>query len=65
MVMESCQMTSSESMHKGYAGTARKLLDSLLVYREELGETGRQLEVLLRMYGVSASSDLPCSKQIH
>ncbi len=63
--MVSCQTATSRSMHKGYAGTARKLLDSLIVYRAELGETGRQLEKLLRVYGVAASSDLPHSKQIH
>ena len=63
--MESCQTASPEPMHKGYAGTARKLLDSLILYRAELGETGRQLEILLRMYGVAASADLPCSEQIH
>lgn len=63
--MESCQMASPEPVHKGYAGTARKLLDSLILYRSELGETGRQLERLLRMYGVAASADLPYSKQIH
>lgn len=63
--MESCQIASPKSAHKGYANTARVLLDSLIVYRLELGETGRQLEVLLRMYGVVASADVPCPKQIH
>ena len=58
-------MASPEPMHKGYAVTARKLLDSLIFYRAELGEPGRQLEMLLRAYGVKASSDLPCPKQVH
>ncbi|MGB1008526.1 MAG: hypothetical protein ACPGVP_02310 [Thiolinea sp.] len=58
-------MASPKPVQKGYAVTARKLLDGLIVYRTELGETGRQLEILLRMYGVTASSDLPCPKQIH
>jgi len=63
--MESCQVASPELVHKGYAVTARKLLDSLILYRAELGVTGRQLEMLLRKYGVAASTDLSCPKQIH
>ncbi|MEZ5479006.1 MAG: hypothetical protein R3E95_16460 [Thiolinea sp.] len=45
--------------------TACRLLDGLISYRAELGETGRQLEKLLRLYGVRASTDLPCSRQVH
>lgn len=61
-------MATLQSVPGGYTGTtrnARQLLDSLILYRVELGDTGRQLELLLRMYGVTASSDLPCPKQIH
>ena len=63
--MESYQTTHSEPRHKGYAGTARKLMDSLIVYRTELGETGRQLELLLRLYGTTSSTDAPYSKRVH
>lgn len=48
-----------------HQGTARKLLDGLIAYRAELGETGLQLEFLLRKYGVVASSDMPCPPRTH
>ncbi|TXH70387.1 MAG: hypothetical protein E6Q83_05785 [Thiothrix sp.] len=48
-----------------YLETARRLLDGLILYRLELGEAGRHLELLLRYSGVSASTDLPCSKRMH
>ena len=64
--MELYQLVTPKPMHKGYyAEAAQKLLDGLVVYRAELGETGRQLEILLRVYGVSASSDLSYTKQVH
>lgn len=48
-----------------YLETARRLLDGLILYRLELGEAGRHLELLLRYSGVSASTDLPCPKSIN
>lgn len=48
-----------------YLETARRLLDGLILYRVELGEAGRHLELLLRYSGVPASTDLPCSKSLH
>lgn len=63
--MESCQVAELQPVSRGYKDTTRMLLDGLILYRIELGETGRQLERLLRQYGVVASNDLPCSKQVH
>lgn len=45
--------------------TTRKLLDGLIAYRSELGETGLQLELLLRQYGVVASTDVAASLHTH
>lgn len=48
-----------------YFETAKRLLEGLILYRLELGEAGRHLELLLRCAGVTASTDLPSSKNIH
>lgn len=48
-----------------YLETARRLLDGLILYRLELGEAGRHLELLLRLRGVAASTDAPCVERIH
>ncbi|MFM2319980.1 MAG: hypothetical protein RLZZ215_2601 [Pseudomonadota bacterium] len=53
------------AQQSSYLETARRLLDGLILYRLELGEAGRHLELLLRYSGVAASTDLPCSKSIH
>ncbi len=62
--MESHQQIGHMGVRRtGYADTARHLLDSLIIYRAELGVTGRQLERLLRERGISASTDLPAPKR--
>lgn len=45
--------------------TVRRLLDGLVIYRAELGETGRQLELMLRLQSMKEVSDAPHSRQIH
>ncbi len=55
----------SKTQPASYLETARRLLDGLILYRLELGEAGRHLELLLRCSGVPASTDLPCSKNLH
>lgn len=55
----------SNTQQPSYLETAKRLLDGLILYRVELGEPGRHLELLLRYSGVAASTDLPCPKSIH
>jgi hypothetical protein len=57
--------SSANAPPSSYLDTARRLLDGLILYHLELGEAGRQLELLLRYGGVSASTDLPSSETIH
>jgi hypothetical protein len=47
------------------SGTAGRLLDGLVIYRAELGETGRQLENLLRINNVVSSFDVPYIRRTH
>lgn len=54
-----------DTQQSSYLETARRLLDGLILYRLELGEAGRHLELLLRYSGVAATTDLPCPKNIH
>ena len=65
-----CKMEVLHSNHEdnkklSYLGTARRLLDGLILYRLDLGDAGRHLELLLRCSGVTASTDLPCTKRVH
>lgn len=48
-----------------YLETAKRLLDGLILYRLELGEAGRHLELLLRYSGVAASTDSPNPNSVH
>lgn len=57
-----CQTSTQQS---SYLETAKRLLDGLILYRLELGEAGRHLELLLRYSGVAASTDLPSTKSVH
>lgn len=45
--------------------TTRRLLDGLVVYRAELGETGRDLEQLLRLQDIRETLDAPYSRRVH
>ncbi len=54
-----------ESSCADQLSTARRLLDGLVVYRAELGETGRELEQLLRLRDVRETLDAPYSRCVH
>ncbi len=45
--------------------SAQVLLDGLVIYRQDLGDLGRQLERLLRENGLRANLDLTPSMRIH
>nr|CAA6828975.1 MAG: Unknown protein [uncultured Thiotrichaceae bacterium] len=45
--------------------TARCLLDSLVMYRSELGETGKKLEYLFRLLDIEGVLDAPYSTCVH
>ncbi len=63
--MDMCQQGRVDApKYKPYVETARRLLDGLIMYRPELGEAGRQLELLLRCRGVSATTDHPCPERL-
>ena len=67
--MELCQAEydclEPKPLLASHQGTASRLLDGLMAYRTELGETGMQLELLLRKHGVVASTDVPGSLRRH
>lgn len=48
-----------------WVDTTHKLLDGLVIYRSELGETGKQLEYLLRLGGVQTVLDTPRTNRVH
>ncbi|SEA63388.1 hypothetical protein SAMN05660964_02067 [Thiothrix caldifontis] len=45
--------------------TAQLLLDGLMLYRQDLGDLGKQLERLLREGGVKSSFDAAFSLRLH
>ena len=63
--MEVLHSNHEDNKKLSYLGTARRLLDGLILYRLDLGDAGRHLELLLRYGGVTASTDLPCTKSVH
>lgn len=46
-------------------GAAQLLLDGLILYRQDLGELGKQLERLLRQGGVRSTLDPAFSMKFH
>lgn len=54
-----------ESSYTEQLNTARRLLEGLVAYRSELGETGRELEQLLRLRDVRETLDAPYSRCVH
>lgn len=57
--------TGKSSAGRRSVNLASRLLDGLVIYRAELGETGRQLENLLRLNNISSSFDVPYVRRIH
>ncbi len=55
------QTRNREQQHS----TAQLLLDGLIVYSQELGDLGKQLERLLRQHGVRSSLDPTFSLRFH
>ena len=45
--------------------SAQALLDGIVIYRQDLGDLGRQLERLLRENGLRANLDSTPSMRIH
>ncbi len=49
----------------GQRSTAQVLLDGLILYRQDLGDLGKQLERLLRENGVRSTFDPSFSLRVH
>lgn len=49
----------------GQRSTAQRLLDGLILYRQDLGDLGKQLERLLREGGMRSTFDPEFSLRVH
>ncbi|CAA6809742.1 MAG: Unknown protein [uncultured Thiotrichaceae bacterium] len=63
--MQTYFRSHDKSSYAERLSTARRLLDGLVIYRAELGETGRELEQLLRLRDVQETLDAPYSRCVH
>lgn len=59
------RLLSMDKMKLRERSAAQLLLDGLIIYRQDLGDLGKQLERLLRQHGVSSTLDPAFSFRFH